>query len=396
MQLELDLFERMGRLLSRHKAEELKAGFRWTQWQAIQLRSIRKVRRDFSKRINRVFEEIVPEAEDRISAAYHDAADAADKEILDAYLAQGKAIPWDKLPVAQSAEAARSAIAVEVPDRQPGVTTKVEADISVKSPGDSSFFRTSAERLEIIMTDVRRDMNIARYAAAQRAGTIYEGIVKRADVMFQSGSQTLLQAVEIATKEAAQAGLNCVEYSDGRRVNVATYVEMALRTSARRAELTAAGQKRDEWGEWLVTSPVLHSTCPTCQEWQGEILIDDVYAKGKPDGKHTLLSKAMEPPSHFLGPNCRHLVVTYFEGITQIPTASPEDTTASNYEAEVRQRRIEAQIRRWKREVALAQDDQSIKTAQDKVKVWQRAMRDHLSANPQLRRNPQREMLMSP
>lgn len=332
----------------------------------------------------------MPQAEERIAAAFHDSADAADQEILDAYRAQGKPIPWEKLPVAQEGITSAPTIKVQIPSQQPGTTATVSMDV----PMEGAFFQTNLQRLETVMTDVRRDMNIARYAAAQRAGVIYEDIIQRADVMFQAGTHTLLQAVEVATKEAAQAGLNCVEYADGRRVNVSTYVEMALRTSARRAELTAAGQRRDEWGEWLVTSPVLHSTCDTCQVWQGKILIDDVFAQGKPDGKHVLLSEAMEPPSHFLGPNCRHLVLTYMEGITQIPEASPEDTTARNYEAEQRQRKLEVLIRRWKREAALAQEERALKFAQGKVRQWQQEMKEHLTLNPQLRRNPQREALM--
>lgn len=54
-------------------------------------------------------------------------------------------------------------------------------------------------------------------------------------------------------------------------MNVGSHVEMALRTSARKAAMTAQGAKRNEWGIYTVISPTLYSTRPTCKEWQGRV-----------------------------------------------------------------------------------------------------------------------------
>lgn len=368
------------------------------------MKSLRRLRKSLSRRVSRAFNEISPVIEREIEQAFIDGADTFDKEIVDAYTQAGERVPWEYLPTAETPPAPPWRVAV-VPTK-PGIRApKIREgsaldqtryiDIKLEPSGDSTFFQVvNRDRLEIVLEDVRRDMNLARYGAAQRAGAIYEDIVKRADVMFQTGSYTLQQAVEKAAQEAADKGLNAIEYKDGRRVNVASYVEMALRTSARRAQMTAQGAKRDQWGEYLVISPTLHSTCPTCQPWQGKVLIDDVFASGKPDGKHPLLSEAIKPPSHFLGPNCRHAISSFFEGITEIPTASPWDKTRTNYEAEEKQRYIERQIRAWKRKLAMSLTPETTIKSKAKIREWQDRMREHLHANPQLRRNTQREELL--
>lgn len=368
MDLELGLYKSMGRNLSRHLREEKRHGFRWVQWQAIQLRGMRRFRRSLSKEVDRVFDEIMPEIEREIEKAYERGKQSFDNQI----------------------EAVRKI----QPDYK-HVEPAMRLDLTMPPPSDDTFAHMHRERLKTVILDVRRDMDKARYGAAQRAGAIYEDMVKRADVIFQTGTTTLLDAVEYATKEAAASGLNAIEYSNGRRVNVSTYVEMALRTSARRAANEAEGVKREQWGTYLVISPTLHSTCDTCQTWQGKVLIDDVYSNGKPDGKHPLLSEAVKPPSHFQGPNCRHPLVLFIEGITQIPKASDWDQTRDNYKAEQRQRHIELMIRKWKRQASLSVSEEEQKKASIRVRAWQAAMREHLRLNPQLRRNAQREKLLN-
>jgi hypothetical protein len=400
----------MRRNLNRHRLEETREGFKWTQWQAIQQRNLRRYRRELSEQVNRTFDVVNPVIDKEIAQSFVDGAKTANDAMVDAYILQGKPVPWEYLPMAEAPKRPTYPVEVEIKPQleiKPGIrtpkitpggvldqTAQETIDIVLEPAGDRAFFDINRPKIEVVLNDVRRDMNMARYAAAQRAGALYSEIIHKADIAYQTGSYTLRQAVEKATIEAAEKGLNCIEYSDGRRVNVASYVEMALRTSSRRAALTAEGAKRNQWGEYLVISPTLASTCPTCLPWQGKVLIDDVFADGKPDGKHRLLSEAIKPPSHFLGPNCRHPLSTFFEGVSQIPTESDWDKTQSNYEAEEKQRYIERTIRKWKRREAAALTPQEQMLTKSKIAEWNDRMRAHLSENPQLRRNPERERLL--
>lgn len=367
----------------------MKEQSRWTQWQALQWGSLRNLRRKLTEQTNEAFEDIIPLAEQKITEAYHDAQSAYDKEMIKEYTKAGLEVPWERLPVYEPEQHEPQKIEIHI-DEPP--EPKLVAEIDHVQVDDESFFQINEEKLQNIIEDVKTDLGIARFSAIERANAQYTEVLHRVDAMLGTGSITLEQAIEIATEDLARMGLNSVMYKDGRRVNAASYAEMALRTSQHRAVLQAEGVKRDQWGDYLVVSAVLHSTCLICQKWQGTVLVDDVYAEGKPDGKHIMLSTAVK--DGFIHPNCRHPLATYIEGITQIPKQSDLDQTKSNYDAEQKQRQIELQIRRWKRKEALAQTEKSKKEAANKVKLWQAQMREHLERNPQLRRQPQREKLM--
>ena len=98
---------------------------------------------------------------------------------------------------------------------------------------------------------------------------------------------------------------------------------MCLRTASHRATLLGEGKKRDEYGIYLVVISAHANTCPKCEPWQGKIVIDDIFSHPSKDyienykGKYKLLSEAID--KGLLHPNCRHALITYFEGITRLP-----------------------------------------------------------------------------
>lgn len=387
----------MIRNLKRHEAWEAEEGFEWTQWQALQLQTLKEFRERNGALFDQAFSQAVPLMDEMITSAYHEGEQAFDAQRSEAnaakintYMNQGKLvadIPADQLANAVlDVDQNGNLVWVNPPEEQPLV--------SITQPGldqipDKSFFKVNEPKLKAVLDDVHTDMDKVRYAALNRMGAGYEEIIHKADIFYQTGTMTLQQAVDMASKEFLIAGLNCVEYENGRRVNIATYVEMALRTSSRRAQMTAEGAKRDEWKEFLVISPALATTCPTCYKYQALVMIDDVFAHGKPDGKHLLLSKAVA--DNFLHPNCRHPLVSFFEGITQIPRNSPYDQTRSNYDAEQRQRMIETMIRRYKRLRDGSVDPDNVSKYDLKVRQWEGLLKRHLAENPDFRRKPERE-----
>lgn len=202
------------------------------------------------------------------------------------------------------------------------------------------------------------------------------------------------QSLFWATKDFLDQGITCIEYKDGRRVNIASYAEMALRTASQRARFMADGEKRDRWKVYTIFVSAHANACDLCIPWQGRILIDDVYSAGiRPrDGNYPLLSEVMD--KGLLHPNCRHTLATYFPGVTQLPKVPDEATAKANYEAEQKQRYMERQVRRWKRREAGSLDSENQKQAAAKVKEWQGKLREHLKENPQLRRDYWRERLL--
>ncbi|NRQ35991.1 hypothetical protein HII36_29780 [Nonomuraea sp. NN258] len=89
-------------------------------------------------------------------------------------------------------------------------------------------------------------------------------------------------------------------------------------------------------------------------------------------------------------PNCRHSISAYLPGVTKLPTntADPKGNAAR-----VRQRAIEREIRKYKERVAAALTPDAQQAAAERVRAWQQIMRDHLAANPTLKRLPYREQI---
>lgn len=341
-EMEDELFKSMARNLKRHEAWEEDEGFTWVQWQAEQINSLRAFREEIQDIVNATYNEASPQMEKLLKDAYHYAGEKAAIDL-------------------------RKSTRRNVSQQFFGVTPKMRGLI------------------DNVMNDIER----TRYAAINRMNSGYTSIIQKADIWAQSGSMTIPQAVDKASAEFVSSGLNCVEYKNGHRVGIDSYVEMALRTSSRDAAATAEGEKRDEWGEYLVVSNVINTTCPHCMKWQGKVLVDDVYAHGKADGKHKMLSVAKE--DGFLHPNCRHKPRTYIPGVTKVADQPEKAKTKEQYEAEQKQRYYERNIRKYKRLSECSLDADNKAHYDRKIKEWSDALDEHLEANPSLRKNPWRE-----
>lgn len=166
------------------------------------------------------------------------------------------------------------------------------------------------------------------------------------------------QAVDMAVKDFLAAGINCIQYRNGRLVNIATYAEMAIRTASLRSYLRGEATRREALGIDTVLVSQYGACSDTCLPWQGRVYIDDVWGafageragnRGKSrSGKwHPLLSVAVE--AGLFHPNCRHTLTTWFDGVSTKPEPMDADKVRETAKLERRQRRMEANVRRLKR-----------------------------------------------
>ncbi len=248
-------------------------------------------------------------------------------------------------------------------------------------------------KVEALIEAVTDDFDKAEHAIFRFVDDTYRRTAFRAQLYMDTGTVTLKQAVDMATKDFLDQGITCIEYADGRRVNIASYCEMVLRTTSQRARFMADGEQRDRWGIHTIFVSAHANACDLCIPWQGKVLIDDVYSAGIADGKHRLLSRAIE--AGLLHPNCRHTLATYFPGVTTLPKVPDEALARKNYQAEQKQRYMERKVKKWKRREAGALDEENRSAAKAKVREWQGRIREHLKENPQLRRDYWREKIYS-
>ena len=389
-QMELDLIASMKRNLERHKEEELKVGFKFEQWQLAKLRDLERFRKENQEIIGRYSEPIEEFISFTLVDTYMKGQDNVNefiKEIKNKYVDNVFVrLPGDLEPILPPIESESMKDVVEE------VIENVRMWQEAPTPRDEVFFRMNDDKFNALMETIEKDFSDANAAVLRRMDDVYRQTIFKAQVHYNTGTVSLEQAIDMATKDFLEKGIDAITYSDGKKVNIASYVEMALRTANHRAYLMGEGKKRQEMGLYLVVVSAHVTACELCLPWQGKILIDDVYGGGSKEvGDYPLLSEAME--ANFLHPQCRHNLSTYFPGITTMPKVPDMKGVEENYKREQQQRHIERQIRKYKRLAEGSIDEENRKEYNAKVREWQGIMREFLKENPQLRRSYRREKI---
>ncbi|NRZ73114.1 hypothetical protein DFN08_005204 [Clostridium beijerinckii] len=289
---------------------------------------------------------------------------------------------------------------INIPDdiqEQQKMRNYIDAMLGHKSlvQEDNNFFKMNDKKLEALQEVVKNDLKKAQSSVLRKMDDVYRQTIFKSQVYLQSGVTTVYKAIDMATKDFLNKGIDSITYSNGSKMNIASYAEMCLRTANHRATLLGEGKKRDEFGVHLVVVSAHANTCSKCAPWQGKVLIDDIFSHPSQEyiqeysKKYPLLSEAVK--AGLLHPNCRHSLTTYFEGITNIPKIPDEKEAADTYKAEQKQRGIERDIRKYKRIAAGSCDEGNLKYAEDKVKQLEKELKSFLKLHPELRRAQERE-----
>lgn len=385
-QMELDLISSMHKAFYFHQNEQIKEGFEWEQWQLTKLRAMEKYRKR-NKSIVGKYNKPIQEAIDRELKGNFTKGENVVTRFIDKlkqfFKRKRKDYQTIGFPQDIYTSTLKGYIAKEL--GSPGLT-----------PKEVNFFGVNDKKLEALIQTVNNDLNKAQYSVLRKMDDIYRQTIFKSHMYLQNGAKTLNKAIDMATKDFLDKGINSIEYKDGKRVNISSYAEMCLRTASHRATLLGEGKKRDEYGIYLVVVSAHGNTCPMCEPWQGKILIDDVFSHPSKEyieeskGKYKLLSEAVE--AGLLHPNCRHTLTTYFPGITNLPKVPDGEEAIKVYEAEQKQRTYERDIRKWKRIEAGSVDAKNVNYASKRIKELEAQLKKHLDNNRQLRRAPQREI----
>lgn len=243
---------------------------------------------------------------------------------------------------------------------------------------------------------------------------IYRSVVARVAATPLLGALTRRQAAGRVLDGFAARGVTSFTDTAGRRWNMASYAEMAVRSVTARAAITGHVEQLTALGQQLVIVSDAPLECPLCRPWEGEVL-----AINGASGPHTLrLPHAIQPTGlraafrpletvavHVAGslpearaagllhPNCRHSLSVYLPGVTVRPTSPPHPHGAT-YEDTQRQRYYERQVRAWKRRAAAALTDADRRRANARVRQYQARIRA-LVAEKGLHRQPAREQITS-
>lgn len=383
--MELDLISSMHRAFYFHKTEEAKEGFSWEQWQKSKLRAIEEYRKKNKKIVNS-YSKPIQETIDRELRGNYKKGTGIFKKLIDRV----------KKFLGIKPKQASVNIPEDISEKQK-IKDYIKAITGqkIEAPTDEAFFGMNEKKLDALQKVVEKDLKKAQHSVLRKMDDVYRQTIYKSQVYMQAGTVTLNKAIDMATKDFLKQGINSIKYADGKNVNIASYAEMCLRTANHRAKLLGEGSKRDEWGVHLVVVSAHANTCKMCEPWQGRVLIDDVFSHPSKEyietyrKKYKLLSEAIK--IGLMHPNCRHNLVTYFEGITTLPKVPDGKEAIETYKAEQKQRAYERAIRKQKRIVEGTCDELNRKQEDTKLMGMEKSLREYLKKHPQLRRNYERE-----
>ena len=328
--MELYLVESMRRNLAGHLTEEAKTGFSYPQWQAEKLKELKRCQRE-----NRQI----------ISGRTHGLSDRV-SEHMKAELRQGSKHELKRYKKAlgkgyKSAKAMRK-----------------------------SFFKVNDRKISGMINALQNDLGAANTAVLRMMNDTYRQTIFRAGMYASNGVMTETQAYDMAVKDFLEHGISCIEYRDGRRVNIADYASMAVRTANQRAYMVGEGEFRKSIGETLVIISHHTTACKLCKPFERKVLIDDVYSGGKQeDGDYMLLSQAMK--LGLFHPRCRHGLGTYYPELEDINRYNNEENDVSDY-GRYNRAHIENMVQRYKRLSVGSVDPENVARYQAKLREWER------------------------
>lgn len=234
---------------------------------------------------------------------------------------------------------------------------------------------------------------------------VYRQVVAEASSAPLLGASTRREAAGRALARFAERGVTGFVDRSGRAWSLTSYTEMATRSALGRAAVEAHTERLGAAGIDLVMVSDAPEECERCRRWEGKILRregpsgpDTVEMEHATDDDRMVRVRVAGslPEARAAGlfhPNCRHSQSAYLPGLTK-PLPPKADRTRATYEQSQKQRYLERQVRKWKREAAGSLDDTKKARANAKVREYQGRIRE-LVAETGLPRKSHREQLAS-
>lgn len=367
--IEETLIKSMKRNLTRHLNEENNLDMNWSAWQAEQLKSLEHFKKSNKWLFKNDFSTINNDVEDLIRKSYENGKLEQEKIILQSiqdgnFNSSNKNINklWNIYKNTKNKRIKKKQLR--------RIYEKTEQ-------AESTFFSINERKLNVLIKETTDNFQKAELSVLRYTNDQYRKIIYNAQVYANTGSGTVQQAVDMATKDFFSKGINSIKYSNDAMVNIAAYAEMAIRTANKRAYLQGEGTKRAEWGVHTVLVPNRGGGCPYCIKFQGKKFIDDIWSGGtEAESKETgypLLSTAVE--ENLFHPNCKDIIVTYFPGINSEaiqPTKQQLKQKEENYKNEQKLNYIDRNIKKYSRLELGSIDNENIEKYHKKRLAWQK------------------------
>lgn len=355
--IEMKLIRKMKANMEKYiKNEEFQNKKDWNRWQIEQLRAIENFKRANKNLLKSDFKELKEELEQFLIENYNNGLKDEEKAILSA-IAKGE---------------------------------------DLKRPDTTLFYALNSNRFKAILEEANKVVDKVEIAILRSTNDIYRQVISQCSITAATGTP-IWQCVDEAVEKFTRNGISKVTYEDGRNVNIASYSEMAIRTSATRSSTMAQADLRESIGNKLVIVSKYNGCSPLCWHVQGKVFFDDTYStytkEELEENKYPLLSQAMDGTLGYLfHPNCRHSISSFYPGITKVEDVEiDKEENDERYKLEQQQRSLERKIRDAKKKKTLALTEEYKNKYDKQIKTLQARQRELVGSHDFLRRDYARE-----
>lgn len=215
-----------------------------------------------------------------------------------------------------------------------------------------------------------------------------------------TGVSTRRQATQRVWSRLIDRGITSFTDVSGRRQNLASYAETAMRTTVAHAAVEGHLDKLADLDLDLVIVSNSAQECKLCRPWEGKVLSRSgggartVLAENPATGKTMSVEVAGSVDdavrAGLLHPNCRHSLSAYFPGLTEIPTNTADPQGDAERQ---RLRALERRVRRLRTQEAVALDDAAKARYGKLAAKAQSDIREYVKGKSDLMRKPERELV---
>lgn len=328
-----DVYAAAEERILRAMAERLKHGDGPSYWQLKKAKELKALRRDMTEIVKRAEKEGRQQRNDLLKQSYTEGWKEFDKELQRAY--------EDGRPT------------LDIPDARLHALVELQNELS--------------DRFSAVNSVILRDTDDA-----------FRKIIGDAVSVEATGLTTWRQAQQDALNKFAARGITGFTDKAGRRWNIDSYAEMAVRTGMMKAAIQGMKDDALAHDEHLVIITDHEDTCPICERFERMVLALDAEGAKHPDCEGMLADAEAGGLFH---PNCLHAATVYVPGLTiregmKDGKGYTPKMDAAGYSNRQRQRGMERNVRHWKRQQAAAMTPERERECKAHVDQWQRAIRE--------------------
>lgn len=199
-QMELDLISSMRRAFYFHQNEQEKEGFEWEQWQLSELRAMEQYRAR-NKKIVGKYNKPIQEVIDKEIKGNFSKGESRVERFIDKVK---QVLKWR----------GRKHQSIEFPQDIDTSTLKgyiaKELNVNGVIPEEKNFFGVNEKKLEALIKTVNKDLNKAQHSVLRKMDDVYRQTIFKSNMYLQNGAKTLNQAIDMATKDFLDKGINSI------------------------------------------------------------------------------------------------------------------------------------------------------------------------------------------